>query len=321
MPSIARFCHWPNSVGLISNSWQTCELVRRSLQIDNTAVIFCCGSNTLRGRWLVFMIYILSCVVHKFFFPAGGIVVHQHFDFTFFSPDDHALATHAAHHIKWIYRTPAKRQFQNVLRNAFLQCLFQIVGDLEKPVGRAQAADALVRATVIVILDPKMGSLHRLIEAVELGTLEKFVLDRLPKSFYFPKRHRVMGTGADVLHTVFFHLPFEAGLAAPVRVLTSIVGEHLFGNTVLGNAAAIGLEHVGGRLAAIQPKGGNVTAVVIHEADQVGVAPRQPESHDIALPQLVGTGSFEEPGFGWILYRLALGLVYKPFLGQRLMYG
>jgi hypothetical protein len=72
MPSIARFCHWPNSVGLMSNSWQTWALVRRSLQIDNTAVIFCCGSNTLRVRWLVFMIYILSCVVHKFFLTAAA---------------------------------------------------------------------------------------------------------------------------------------------------------------------------------------------------------------------------------------------------------
>jgi hypothetical protein len=57
------------------------------------------------------MIYILSCVVHKFFFSAGGIVVHQHFDFTFFRPDDHALVTHSADHIKGIYRTPTKRQF------------------------------------------------------------------------------------------------------------------------------------------------------------------------------------------------------------------
>ena len=111
----------------------------------------------------------------------------------------------------------------------------------------------------------------------------------------------MVGTGTDVLDAVLFHLPFEAGLAPPVRVLPAIVGEHLFGHTVLGNAAPVGLQHVGGRLAAIQPQGGNVAAVVVHEADQVGVATRQPEGHDVALPQLVGTGAFEEPGLGWIL--------------------
>ncbi|WP_231715647.1 hypothetical protein [Desulfosarcina widdelii] len=36
----------------------------------------------------------------------------------------------------------------------------------------------------------------------------------------------------------------------------------------------------------------------------------------VALPQLVGTGSFEEPGLGWILHRLAPGLVYQPLLRQ-----
>jgi hypothetical protein len=161
----------------MESSWHTWEVVRLSVQIDNTAVIFCCGSNTLRVLWLVFMIYILSCVIHKFFFLAGGFIVHQHPDFPFFRPDDHALASHAAHHIKWVHRAAPQGKFQNVLRYAVLQCLFQVVGDLEEPVGRAQAADALVRALVIVIGNPESGSFHRLIETVELGPLEEFVLD------------------------------------------------------------------------------------------------------------------------------------------------
>ena len=315
MPSIARFCHWPNSVGLIESSWQTWALVRRSLQMDSTAVIFCCGSNILRVRWLVFMIYILSCVVHKFFFPAGGFIVHQHLDLTLFSPDDHALVPHAAHHIKRIDRTSPKGQFQDILLNAFLQRLFQIVGNLEKSIGGTQAADALVGPFMIVIRNPKMGPRYRLFETVELSPLEKLVLDRLPETLNFTERHWMMRARPDVLHTVLFHLFFKTGLAPPVRVLTSIVGEHLFGNTVFGDAAAVGLQNMGRGLAAIQPQGGNVTAVVIHEADQIGVATCQPEGHDVALPQLVGTGPFEEPGLGWILHRLAPGFVDQPFFG------
>jgi hypothetical protein len=45
------------------------------------------------------------------------------------------------------------------------------VGDLKKPVGRTQTADALVGALVIIVLDPKRGPLHGLLEAVELGAL------------------------------------------------------------------------------------------------------------------------------------------------------
>ena len=79
--------------------------------------------------------YILSCVVHKFFLMAGRIV-HQHFHFALFRPDDHALAAHTAHHIERIHRTAPKRQLQNVFFYAFFQRLFQVMGDFEKSVGR-----------------------------------------------------------------------------------------------------------------------------------------------------------------------------------------
>jgi hypothetical protein len=82
------------------------------------------------------MTYILSCVVHKFFLTAGRIV-HQHFHFALFRPDDHTLPAHAADHIKRIHWAAAQRQFQDVLLNALFQCLFQVVGNFEKPVGRA----------------------------------------------------------------------------------------------------------------------------------------------------------------------------------------
>jgi len=49
------------------------------------------------------MIYILSCIVHKFFFLAG--IVHQHLDLALFRPYDHALAAHAADHIERIHWT------------------------------------------------------------------------------------------------------------------------------------------------------------------------------------------------------------------------
>jgi hypothetical protein len=259
------------------------------------------------------MIYILSCIVHKFFFPAG--VVHQHPDLTLFGPDDHRLAAHAADHVKRIHRPAPEGQFQHVLLDAALQGLFQVVGDLEEPVRRTQSADALVGALVVVIVDPKRSPFHRLREAVELGPLEKLPQDRLPEALDLAQRHGMVGTGTDVLDAVFFHLPFEAGLAAPVRILATVIGEHLFGNPVLGHAPAVGLQHVLGGLAAVQPQGDDVTAVVVHEADQVGVTTRQAEGHDVALPHLVGAGAFEKPGLGRVPYRFAFRLVHQPLFG------
>ena len=94
----------------------------------------------------------------------------------------------------------------------------------------------------------------------------------------------MVGTGTNVLDAILFHLLFETGLAAPVRVLPAVVGEHLFGNAILGDASPVGLQYVGGGLAAVQLQGGDVSTVIVHEADQVGVAPRQPERHDVTLP-------------------------------------
>jgi hypothetical protein len=94
----------------------------------------------------------------------------------------------------------------------------------------------------------------------------------------------MVGTRSDVLDTVFFHLPLEPGLSSPVGVLPPVVGEHLFGYAVFGNTATVGLQNLFGRLTAIQTQGGDVSAIVIHKADQVRVSTRQPEGHDVALP-------------------------------------
>jgi hypothetical protein len=263
--------------------------VRRSVQIDSTAVIFCCGSNILRGLWVVFIFYILSCVIHKFFFTAGFGTVHQHLYLALFRSDYHRLATHAAHHVKRVHRTTPKRQLQCVFLHPLFHCLFQIVGDLKKPVGRTQPADALVGTLVIIVLEPEGGPLCGLLEAVKLGALQKLVQYRFPKPLDFAKRHGMVGTRSDVLDTVFFHLPLEPGLSPPVGVLPAVVGEHLPGYAVFGNPAPVGLQNVFGRLAAIQPQGGDVSAVVVHEADQVRVSTSQSEGHDVALPQLIGT--------------------------------
>jgi hypothetical protein len=267
------------------------------------------------------MTYILSCVIHKFFFQAGLLAVHQHLHLALLGPDHHRLLAHAADHVKRVHRTTAQRKFQNVLRHALFQRLFQIVGDLKKPVGRTQTPNTLVGPLVVVVLHPEGCALHRLLEAVKLGALQILVQYRLPEPLDFSEGHRMVRSGADVLDPVLSHLPLEPGLASPVRVLPAVVGEHLLGNAVLGNPAAVGLQHVFGRLAAIQPQGDDVPAVVVHEADQISVAARQAEGHDVALPQLIGTGSFEKPWLGRIFPRLAFGLFHQPLGGQSLVDG
>jgi hypothetical protein len=65
--------------------------------------------------------------------------------------------------------------------------------DLKKPVGRTQAANALMRSLVIIVFDPVSGSLHGLLEAVELGAKKKLALDAFPESLDLTQGHGMVG--------------------------------------------------------------------------------------------------------------------------------
>jgi hypothetical protein len=199
----------------------------------------------------VFIIYILSCIVNKFFFPIGGGPIDQHPHLALFRTDHHRLTAHATDHVKRIHRAASKRQLQGIFLYALFQRLSQIVGDLKKPVGRTQTPDALMRALVVVILDPQRRAFNRLLKTVKLRPLQKLGKYRLPKSLDLTQGHGMMRTAADMADTVFFHFLFEPGLSPPIRVLSSVVGEHLARNPVLGRRSSVGLQHVFGCLAAV----------------------------------------------------------------------
>jgi hypothetical protein len=120
----------------MESSWQTWADVRRSVQIDKTAVIFCSGSNILRVRLAVFIFYILSRIIDKFFFSLLILAVDKHLDLAFLRPDHHRLATHAAHHVKRIHRTAPESQLKSIFLNTLCKSAFQLMLDLEKPVSR-----------------------------------------------------------------------------------------------------------------------------------------------------------------------------------------
>ena len=98
------------------------------------------------------------------------------------------------------------------------------MGDFKEPIGRTKPADALMRSFVIVILHPVRAALHGLVKAGKLRAHKKLRLDAFPETLDLAQGHGMMGTRADVAHTVLFHLPLEARLTAPVGVLAPIVG-------------------------------------------------------------------------------------------------
>jgi hypothetical protein len=265
------------------------------------------------------MVYILSRIVDKFFFSKPALSVKKHPDLAFLGPDHHRLTAHAADHVKGIHGTSAQRQLQAIFRDALFNRLPQIGSDLEEPVRRTKPPDPLVRPLVVVILNPQRGALRRFIEAVKLRPLPKLPQHRLPEPLDLAKGHRVVGPRADVFNPVFLQLLLETGLAPPVGVLPAIVGQHFLGNSVLGYPAPVGLQHVLGRLAAVQPQGRHIAAVVVDEADQVGVVASQPDGQNIALPELVRPGALKKPRLRRVLLGLDRGLLHQPLRGKGLV--
>jgi hypothetical protein len=262
------------------------------------------------------MVYILSCIIDKLFSPGRIGAVDQHFDFALFRADHHRLVPQPADHVKRVPRLAPQSKLQGVFLHAFFQSLLELVGDLEKPVGRTQPPDTLVGPLVVVVFDPEADAICGVLEAGKLRALQKFSQDRLPEALDLAQCHRMMRTGLDVFDPIFLKLALKPGGAAPVGVLAPVVGEHLLGNTVFGHGPAVGLDHVLGGLAAVKTQPRNVSRVVVDKADKVGVSAGQPEGHDVALPHLVGRGPFEKPGLFRVLLGLGLLCGDEPLAGK-----
>ena len=213
------------------------------------------------------------------------------------------LAVHAAHHVKGRVGAAPQGHFQHVVADTLFEGLAQFGLDFEIAVRRAEAAEALMGTLVIVILDPEADPGAGLFEVVELGAAEELAPDGAPEPLDLAKGHRVVGLGTDVGDAILGQLQLEAGLAAPGGVLAAVVGEHFLGRPVFANRPPIDFQDRLGGLAAEQFEAHDETRVIVHEGDQVGGGPSQPETEDVALPHLVGCGPLEKPG----LARIAFG--------------
>jgi hypothetical protein len=95
-------------------------------------------------------------------------------------------------------------------------------------------------------------------------------------------------------HAILLQLGLETRGAAPRSVLAAVVREHLLRWFVLRDGLAIDFDHRLRRGAAKQIRTDDETRVIIHEGDDVGIAPAEPEGEDVRLPHLVGRGALEE---------------------------
>jgi hypothetical protein len=233
-------------------------------------------------------------VIDEFF--GVFMITEFEFEFAFFGAQDDRLTFHAADHVEGGFGLAAQRHLQQVFLDAGLDGPAQLGLDLEEAIGGTQAADALMRALVVIILDPDFDALARGFKTFELRAGEELLPDAFPEALDLAQRHGMVRAGFEVRDAILLQLRFETRGAAPGGVLSSIVGEHLFGRFELGDGLAIDLDHGLRGGTAEQIGADDETRVIIQEGDDVSVTAAQPEGEDVRLPHLIGRGPLEEAG-------------------------
>ena len=216
-------------------------------------------------------------------------IVDRKFEFSFFGPEDDGLTFHAADHVEGRLGLAAQGQLQQVFLDAHFDGFAQLSSDFEEAVRRAKTFDALVWPLVVIVFDPEPDPFPGRLETLELGAGEELLPDAFPEALDLAQGHRVVRPGLEVVRPVLLHLGLEPRGAAPVDVLSTIVGEHLFGRLVLGGRNPKHLQHIVGRMAAEQIGPDDESGVIVHEANEVRVTASQSEGEDIGLPHLAGS--------------------------------
>jgi hypothetical protein len=168
---------------------------------------------------------------------------------------------------------------------------------LEKAIGRYESVERLVRPLEVVMTDEVIQTPLRIDDVREHGAAEKLVPERLPEALDLAERLRMLWPTADVLHAQTREQLFELRLAAPDRVLTTVVGQHLRRRSVRGDAALECLHHQRRLLVMRERVTYDEATVVVHEHAHVQpLRAPQPKREDVRLPELIRRCSFEATG-------------------------
>jgi len=211
-----------------------------------------------------------------------------HFEPLLSRGDRQALVAELADHVKRFARRLLEREPQRIRRDLALDLGAHVGRGLEKPIGRYKTVECLVRPLEVVVLEVVLESLLRVDVVREDRAPEKFVPQGLPEALDLTERLRVLRPTTDVLDPEACECLFEFGLAAPHRVLTTVVRQHFGRLPVRGDAALECLHHQRRLLVMRECVPHDEAAVVVHEHAHVQTfLPAVQKREDVRLPQLV----------------------------------
>jgi hypothetical protein len=137
----------------------------------------------------------------------------------------HVRTSQLAQQIQRRLRLLAQGQAQRVVLASLPHGFFHVARDPVEPIRRARSVQALMRALVVVIVNPVIQPTASIGERGEDRVLEKLAPDRLPEALDLSERHRVLWCAAHVLHALLPQHLLESCLSAPGHELATVVGQ------------------------------------------------------------------------------------------------
>lgn len=198
--------------------------------------------------------------------------------------------------IKRLARRLLEREPQLVLRDRALDLGAHVGRRFEEAIRGHESIERLVRPLEVVVADVVREPVLRVLHVREDRAAQKLVPQRLPEALDLAERLRMLRPTANVLDAHPRERFLELGLAAPHRVLTAVVGQHLRRLSIARDAALEGLHHERRLLVVRECVPHDEAAVVVHEHAHVQPL-RAPQSkrEDVRLPELVRRRALEAP--------------------------
>lgn len=162
------------------------------------------------------------------------------------------LVAELADDVEGFARRLLEGQAQLVLGNGALDLRSHVRGHLEETVGRHESVECLVWTLEVVVADEVLDSPLRVDDVREHRASHKLVPQRLPETLHLAQRLRMLRSAPNVLNAEPLEVLHELRLAAPHRVLPTVVGQHLGRCPVRRHATLEGLHHERGLLMVRQ---------------------------------------------------------------------
>jgi hypothetical protein len=135
------------------------------------------------------------------------------------------------------------REAQRVVGDLLLDGGAHVRRGAEEPIGRHQSTERLVWTLKVVGLDEQTHATHAVGEVGKHGLREKLVPERLPETLNLAERLGMLRAALDVLDALAPQLLLELRLAAPRRVLPSLVRQDFARRPVVLDSATQCVHH------------------------------------------------------------------------------